>query len=100
MPTMWFLRDGRTPYTECGPGTRLSFDEAVAVFGTEQIRFVGRDAPSINPDAPGDAAENVMLEVEDTEGTNVLLPQAGFYWAVSIAPEVAERRLRGERGTQ
>jgi hypothetical protein len=98
MPTLWFIKDGRVSYAESGPGTPLGFDEAVAVFGNEQVRFIGREAPNLGPDRPGDRADNVMLEVDETEGTNALLPRPGFYWAVSITPEEVERRLRRERG--
>lgn len=97
MPTMWLIKDGRTSYTESGPGIPLSFTEAVTVFASEDLRFVGRKAPSINPDAPSDTVENVLLQVGEDEGTNALLPQAGFYWAVSISPEDAEHRLMRER---
>ncbi|MFC0676401.1 hypothetical protein ACFFGH_00870 [Lysobacter korlensis] len=97
MPTMWLIRDGRTSYAEAGQGMPLSFAEAVDLFASEDLRFVGRRAPSINPDAPSDSIENVLLQVEEGEGTNALLPQAGFYWAVSISPEDAEKRLLRER---
>ncbi len=97
MPTMWFIRDGRAPYTEFGPGTPLSFDEAVALFGTEELRYAGPTPPSIQPDDPSDGPENVVLQLDEGEGTNILLPQAGFYWAASVRPDDASERLRKER---
>jgi hypothetical protein len=98
MPTMWFLKDGRTAYTECGPGVPISFAEAVALFGTEEIRYVGPEPPSIGPDAPSEEPENVVVQLEDGEGSHSLLPEAGFYWVVSARPNEAAARLRHERG--
>lgn len=97
MPTLWFLKDGRTSYAESGTGTPLSFDEAVAVFGTEDMRYLGSKAPNIGVDRESDDVRNTVLEVEEMEGTNPLLPRPGFYWATSLDPGDAERRLRKER---
>lgn len=97
MPTMWFIRDGRAPYTEFGPGTALSFDEAVALFGTEELRYIGAAPPSIRPEDPSDGPENVVLQLDEGEGTNVLLPQPGFYWAPSVRPDAVADRLSRER---
>lgn len=97
MPTMWFLKDGRTPYTECGPGLPMSFAEAAAVLGTEDLRFIGPEPPSINPDETSDVPRNVVVQLDPDEGSNVLLPQAGFYWAVSLNPDAASARLAKER---
>ena len=97
MPTMWFLKDGRTPYTECGPGTPLGFTEAAAVFGSEDIRHIGPEPPSINPDETSDTPRNVVLQVESDEGSSVLLPEAGFYWVVGADPDGASQRLGKER---
>ncbi|GAB6197187.1 hypothetical protein [Lysobacter xanthus] len=99
MPTLWYIRDGRTPYTEFGPGQPVSFDEAVALFGTEELRYIGPTPPSIQPDAPSEGPENVILQLDAGEGTNLLLPQAGFYWAASLHPDDADARLRKERKT-
>lgn len=93
MPTMWLIKDGRTPYTECGPGVPLGFDDAVALFGTEVIRYLGPEPPSLNPDEPSEDPVNVVVQVDGGEGTNTLLPQPGFYWAVSVSPAVAVERL-------
>jgi hypothetical protein len=97
MPTMWTLRDGRTAYTECGPGVPMDFDEAVAVFGTEEIRYLGPGPASIRPDEPSDGVENVVLQLDADEGTDALLPQPGFYWVTSLRPDAAAQRLRDER---
>lgn len=97
MPTMWFIRDGRAPYTEFGPGTPLSFDEAAALFGTEDLHYIGAAPPSIRPDDPSESAENVVIQLDEGEGTTLLLPQAGFYWAPTLRPDTAEQRLRKER---
>lgn len=97
MPTVWFVPDGRVPYTAHGPGVAISLDEAVAVFGTEPLRYLGRAAPSLQPDAPSDEPRNVIVEVGATEPRNPLLPEAGFYWAVSLDVDDAARRLQRER---
>lgn len=97
MPTLWLVRDGRVPYTESGPGRPLAFDEAVALFGTEEVRYIGPTPPSLQPDDPSEHPENVVLQVDAGEGTNVLLPQAGFYWVASMKPDAALERLRKER---
>jgi hypothetical protein len=97
MPTMWSIRDGRVPYTEFGPGTPLSFEEAVALFGNEELRYIGPKPPSIHPDEPSDGPENVVLQVDEGEGSNVLLPEAGFYWVPGLHPDVAAQRLEKER---
>ena len=94
MPTLWLIKDGRTPYTECGPGLPLGFDDAVALFGTEVIRPLGPEPPSLNPDEPSEDPVNVVVQVDEGEGTNALLPQAGFYWVVSATPAAAVERLR------
>ena len=97
MPTMWFIRDGRAPYTEFGPGTSVSFEEAVALFGTEEMHFIGTAPPSIRPDDPSEGPENVVLQVHEEDGTTLLLPQAGFYWVATMRPDDAQARLRKER---
>ena len=97
MPTMWFVPDGRTAYTEGGPGVPLSFEEAAVVFGTEDMRYLGPRPASIGVDRePGDVP-NVVVEVVEGEGSNVLLPSAGYYWALSIDPDTARQRLDHER---
>ncbi|CAA9300237.1 MAG: hypothetical protein AVDCRST_MAG71-42 [uncultured Lysobacter sp.] len=97
MPTLWFLKDGRTPYTECGPGSPLSFAEAAVVFGSDDIRAMGPQPPSFNPDETSEAPRNVVLQVDPDEGSSVLLPEAGFYWVVSADPDAAAARLSKER---
>lgn len=93
MPTIWFVPDGRAAYTEAGAGIPLSFDEAVAVFGPEDIRYLGTRPASIGVDRePGDAL-NVVVEVSEGEGSNVLLPTHGFYWASSLHADDARARL-------
>lgn len=97
MPTLWFIPDGRVPYTAHGPGTPISLDEAVAVFGTEPLRYLGRAAPSLRPDEPSDDPHNVIVELGESESRNALLPRPGFYWAASLEADAAAARLQRER---
>lgn len=97
MPTLWFIADGRVSYTAHAPGTPISLAEAVAVFGTEPLHFLGRAAPSLRPDEPNDAVRNVIVELGEDEPRNTLLPQAGFYWAASLDADEAARRLQHQR---
>lgn len=97
MPTMWLVHDGRTAYTEAGPGEPVSFEEAAAMFATEDIRYLGPQPASIGVDRePGDDP-NVVVELSEGEGTNVLLPTAGFYWVTSIDAGTAQQRLAHQR---
>ncbi|GHA87359.1 hypothetical protein [Cognatilysobacter bugurensis] len=97
MPTLWFVPDGRVPYTSHGPGMPITLEEAVAVFGTDPLRYLGRAAPSLQPDAPSEDPRNVIVELGEAEGRNTLLPEPGFYWAVSLDVDDAARRLQRER---
>lgn len=67
------------------------------MFGSEDIRRIGPEPSSINPDATSEDACNVVLQVEKDEGGSVLPPEAGFYWVVSVDPEFATHRLSKER---
>ena len=97
MPTLWFVPDGRASYTDVAPGLPLSFEEATQLFATEEIRYVGTAPPSLRPDDPSEQVENVVLQLDEGEGTTMLLPQAGYYWVPSLRPEAASERLRRER---
>lgn len=93
MPTLWFLQDGRASYAEAGPGVTLDFEEAAAVFGTEDLRYIGPHAPNFGVDREPGPDRNVVLEVGSGEGSSVLLPDAGFYWATSISEDMVHERL-------
>lgn len=98
MPTLWFVPDGRVPYTSQVPGMPISLDEAAAVFGTEPLHYLGRGAASLRPDdAASDDPHNVVIELGGAEARTTLLPEPGFYWAASLDADAAARRLQRER---
>jgi hypothetical protein len=97
MPTMWLVHDGRTAYTDAGPGEPLSFDEATALFATEDIRYLGPQPASIGVDREPSEDPNVVVELADGGGTNVLLPMAGYYWVTSVDAETVRDRLAHQR---
>jgi hypothetical protein len=100
MATMWFSKDGKRPHTQSGPGINISFEEIQAVFGKEHLRYVGTEAPSINPDTPSYFEENVVLEIDENDGVSELLPKVGFYLVVDVRPYDAESKLHAHRGTK
>jgi hypothetical protein len=78
MPTMWFAKDGRRPHTQSGPGTSITHNEVSVLFSEHEIKYVGRDAPNINPEAPSAWPVNVVLELESSESPSALLPALAF----------------------
>ena len=97
MAVMWFSKDGKRPHTQSGPGIGLSLNEIHSIFGKEHLRYVGTDAPSINPDTPSHSEKNVVLETDGDDSISELLPKAGFYLVVGVRPGDAEERLRAHR---
>ncbi len=99
MAIMWFSKDGLRPHTQRGPGTDLSLDEIHAVFRKNELRYVGTEAPSINPDTPSYSEKNVVLEIDEQDGFSERLPKAGFYLAIGVRPSDANDRLQAHRAT-
>jgi len=97
MPTMWLVKDGPRPNSQSGPGTSMTFDEVVAIFGSYQMRYAGPEAPSINAAKPSHSNRNVVLEVGATEGVSSLLTKQGFYIVAGCSPDSAERDLQAHR---
>jgi len=98
MPTMWFAKDGPRPDSQRGPGTPITSDEAVAVVGVRELKYVGLEAPSINADRPSRYERNVVLEVTSFEKESSLMPKVGFYYVLGLEPSEAEAALRRKRG--
>lgn len=97
MAVMWFSKDGKRPHTQSGPGIDISLGEIHAIFGKEHLRYVGTEAPSINPDTPSHSEKNVVLETSADDGISDMLPKVGFYLVVGVRPRDAEDRLRAHR---
>lgn len=97
MATMWFSRDGRRPDTQRGSGIDISLGEILALFDPAALRFVGEEAPNINPDRPSHFERNVVLEISAEEGSE--LRASGYYLVVGVLPEEAKRRLEYHRAT-
>lgn len=93
MAIMWFPKDGKRPHTQSGPGTDISLDENRAIFGKEHLRYVGPEAPNINPDTPSHSEKSVVLETDANDGVSVLLPRHGFYLIAGVRPMDASARL-------
>ena len=98
MATMWFAKDGSRPNSQSGSGMPVTTEEFQAIVGLRQARFVGKDAPSINPDRPSHSLKNVVLEIEDGTEVNSLLPEVGFYVVADLTPEEAQHALNTHRG--
>lgn len=97
MAIMCFSKDGKRPHTQSGPGIGISLKEIHAIFGKDHLRYVGTEAPSINPDTPSHSEKNVVLQIDGEDGVSELLPRAGFYFVVGIRPQDAESRLHAYR---
>jgi len=98
MPTMWFAKDGPRPHSQEGSGMPITSAEAQVVIGAREAKFVGIEAPSVNPEQPSHSLKNVVLEVETTADVSPLLPKVGFYFVVGLSPADAERLLDAHRG--
>ncbi len=99
MPTMWYVKNGRRPDTQHGPGIEISFEEVAAIFVDHDVKFVSNDAPNINPDAPSEHPVNVVIEVDREEGTSTQLERPGFYLVVGLSPEQTQYVLGQHRGS-
>jgi hypothetical protein len=97
MAIMWFSTDGLRPDTQRGPGTDISVQEVHAIFGKDQLRYVGVEAPSINPKTPSHSEKNVVLEIDEDDDSSERLPKAGFYLVVGVRPADATSRLLAHR---
>lgn len=97
MPTMWFVKDGPRPHSQKDAGIAVTFDEVAAIFGSHQMHYAGPEAPSINAGKSSHSNKNVVLEVEEAEGTSSLLPKAGFYLVADCSPTSARRDLLASR---
>ncbi|HAP38971.1 MAG TPA: hypothetical protein DCQ94_04340 [Nitrospira sp.] len=98
MATMWFAKDGSRPYSQSGSGMPITTEEVQVIVGLRQAKFVGKDAPSINPDKPSHSLKNVVLEIEESTEVNPLLPEVGFYVVADLTPEEAQHALNIHRG--
>lgn len=94
MATMFYARDGRRPDTQEGPGIQLTSDQLLAVVGTDEVRYCGRKAPSINPDSPSRSKKNVVIELEASDQATPNFPHPGFYWVLGLSPAEAELPLQ------
>jgi len=90
-------KDGPRPHSQSGPGTHITLDEAQLLFGSADLRFVGSEPPSINSDRPSHSVKNVIVAVEDNEGSSALFPEAGFYFVVDMRPPEVESKLHAYR---
>lgn len=97
MAIMWYSKDGRRPHTQRGPGTDLTLDEISAIFANDELRYCGVEAPSINPNKPSHSEKNVVLEIDEDDGFNERMPEAGYYLVVSVRPGDAQQRLLDHR---
>ena len=97
MAIMWFSKDGRHPHTQRSPGKDLSLDEINAIFCKDELRYVGTEAPSINPDTPSYDEKNIVLEIDKQDGFSERLPKAGFYLVDGVRPFDAISRLQAHR---
>ena len=90
MATMWFAKDGSRPTSQSGPGMPITAEEAQVIVGLRRTKFVGKDAPSINPDSPSHSLKNVVLEIEESTDVSSLLPEIGFY----VVPDLTQEEAR------
>ncbi len=97
MTTMWFAKNGSRPNSQSGPGIPITTQEVRVIVGMRRAKFVGKDAPSINPDRPSHSLKNVVLEVEEIAEVNSLLPEVGFYVVADLTPEEAQHALSVRR---
>ncbi len=98
MTTMWFAKDGSRPNSQSGSGIPITTKEIRAIVGLRRAKFVGKDAPSINPDRPSHSLKNVVMEIEKSAEVNSLLPEVGFYVIADLTPEEAQHALNIHRG--
>jgi hypothetical protein len=94
---MWFAKNGSRPNSQSGPGIPITTQEVRVIVGMRRAKFVGKDAPSINPDRPSHSLKNVVLEVEQIAEVNSLLPEVGFYVVTDLTPEEAQHALSVRR---
>ena len=107
MPTIWFSTDGKRPpndyagerlHTQRGPGLDVTHQEIEALFEGNEMRYVGVEAPSINPLQRTDYVKNVVVEIRERE-TIETSKQVGFYLVVGARPSDVEARLQHLRET-
>jgi len=95
---MWFAKNGPRPHSQSGPGVPVSKDEARAIVGLHEAKYVGAAPPSINADQPSPDVRNVVLEVETAADTSDALPKVGFYFILGLNPHDAQLALSAIRG--
>lgn len=98
MPVLYYAKDGRRPDTQRGEGIRLTFDEIAAAFGSRGAHYLSKEPPEINPDKPSRYPVNVIIEVEEVDGTNEHFPKVGFYLLKDLTPEKAHQLLAAYHG--
>ena len=92
MPILWFVKDGRRPYTQSGEGVPLSFEQVNSAFGDYAIEYVSTEPPEINRDSPSRHPVRVVIEVRDDEGTSAQFPKPGFYF-IPLSVDEAQQLL-------
>ncbi len=68
-----------------------------AIFQNDELRYLGTEAPNINPDTPTDDEKNVVVETCEYDGFAERLPMVGFYLVVGVRPVEAKARLTSHR---
>ena len=100
MATMWFARDGKRPHSQHGPGMEITRQDLDAIVGRHEARYMGPEAPSINPDKVSSTVKHVVLEIDAQDSNHPGFPVAGFYWVVALDPSEATRRLDAHRRSE
>src|SRR5688572_20657286 len=107
MPKIWFSTDGERPsddyqgerlHVQRGPGLDVTHEELETLFAGLELRYVGVEAPSINPDRRTDYVKNVVVEIREDEASETS-NQVGFYLVVGARPNEVESQLRHLRET-
>lgn len=98
MPTMWFAKDGRRPNSQRSPGIPLSSEEAEAIAGLRELRYVGIEAPSINVEKPSQYERNVVFEIASEKDGSARMPKVGYYFVLGLEPSAAQAALEAKRG--
>ncbi len=98
MPTMWFAKDGPSPNSQRSPGISISSQEAEAIVGFCELKYVGTEAPSINVEKPSQYERNVVFEISSEKDGSARMPKVGYYYVLGLAPSEAQARLDAKRG--
>jgi hypothetical protein len=94
---MWFAKDGPRPDSQRGPGIPLTSEEAEAIAGPRELKYVGTEAPSINVDKPSQYERNVVFEITSKKDSSTRMPEVGYYFVLGLEPSVAQAALQAKR---